>query len=167
MFNKFYPKEYVDSAYEIDYAKLYEQGIRGLLFDVDNTLAQHGAPADTKAIEFFELLRNIGFATCLISNNKEDRVKPFADAVHSDYIYKANKPFKAQYIQAVYKMKTSIQTTCFVGDQLFTDVFGANKVGLYTFLVKPIHPSEEIQIVLKRKLEKIVLYFYLKKRNRG
>ena len=61
------------------------------------------------------------------------------------------------------KMGTDRETTIFVGDQLFTDVYGANRVGLYSFLVKPIHPKEEIQIVLKRYLEKVVLHFYTKK----
>ena len=56
--------------------------------------------------------------------------------------------------------------TLFIGDQLFTDVFGAKRAGIRSILVKPIHPKEEIQIVIKRRLEKIVLYFYKKRRNR-
>ena len=63
-------------------------------------------------------------------------------------------------------MGTNKKNTFFVGDQLFTDVYGANRVGLYSFLVKPIHPKEEIQIVLKRYLEKIVLHFYKKSKKR-
>lgn len=59
-------------------------------------------------------------------------------------------------------MKTNQKNTLFVGDQLFTDVYGARRTGIYSILVKPIHPKEEIQIVLKRYLEKIVLYFYQK-----
>lgn len=59
-------------------------------------------------------------------------------------------------------MGTDLNTTAFIGDQLFTDVYGAKRTGMHNILVKPIHPKEEIQIVLKRKLEKIVLYFYRK-----
>ena len=59
-------------------------------------------------------------------------------------------------------MGTNEQNTLFVGDQLFTDVWGANLTGIYSILVKPIDPKEEIQIVLKRYLEKIVLFFYLR-----
>ncbi len=62
-------------------------------------------------------------------------------------------------------MGTDAATTFFVGDQLFTDVWGAKKAGIRTYLVRPIHPREEIQIVLKRRLEWIVLFFY--KRSRG
>lgn len=60
-------------------------------------------------------------------------------------------------------MGTDAKNTIFVGDQLFTDVYGAKRAGIRSILVKPIHPKEEIQIVLKRYLEKIVLYFYRKK----
>lgn len=59
-------------------------------------------------------------------------------------------------------MGTSKETTIFIGDQLFTDVYGARRCGMRNILVKPIHPKEEIQIVLKRRLERIVLYFYKK-----
>ena len=67
MFGTFYPGNYVDSAYEIPYEKLYERGYRGIIFDVDNTLVPHGAPADARAIELFERLRAIGFSTCILS----------------------------------------------------------------------------------------------------
>lgn len=164
MFRKFYPHMYVDSTYEIDFESLYSDGIRGLIFDIDNTLVEHGVPADDRAIQLFERLREIGFDTCLISNNKEPRVKPFATAVKSKYVFKANKPSRKNYRKAMEFMNTDENNTVFIGDQLFTDVYGANRCGIKSILVKPIHPKEEIQIVLKRKLEKIVLHFYLKGR---
>ena len=163
MFKKFYPNLYVDSTYEIDFEKLYSEGIRGLIFDIDNTLVEHGLPATDRARELFERLRSIGFKTCLISNNKEPRVKPFAMEVKSDYVFRANKPSKKNYLKAMDIMNTDKDNTCFVGDQLFTDVYGANRCHIMSILVKPIHPKEEIQIVLKRKLEKIVLHFYKKR----
>ena len=88
------------------------------------------------------------------------RVKMFADAVDSQYIFKAGKPGREGYRRAMERMGTQEATTVFVGDQLFTDVWGAKRTGIVTYLVKPIHPAEEIQIVLKRYLEKIVLFFY-------
>lgn len=72
-----YPDEYLDSTYTIDFKKLYKDGYRGILFDIDNTLVPHGAPADKRAVALFKKLREIGFQTCLISNNKEPRVKSF------------------------------------------------------------------------------------------
>ena len=166
MFKKFYPKEYLDSSYVIDYEKLYKDGVRGLIYDIDNTLVEHGKPATERAVELFERLRNIGFDTCLISNNKEPRVKPFADAVGSKYVYDAHKPSRKNYIKAMELMGTDTGNTYFVGDQIFTDVYGANRTGIPSILVKPIHPKEEIQIVLKRKLEKIVLFFYKRRKDK-
>jgi hypothetical protein len=84
----------------------------------------------------------------------------FCDAVGEPYIYKAGKPNPENYRVAMQRMGTNEKNTLFVGDQIFTDVWGANKAGIYAILVKPIHPKEEIQIVLKRKLERIVLFFY-------
>ena len=164
MLAPFYPKEYTDSTYEINFADWYRKGYRGVIFDVDNTLVPHGAPADDRAKQLFEQLHALGFQIMLLSNNKESRVKSFCEAVvGADYIYKAGKPKTAGYERAMQRMKTDAQTTLFVGDQIFTDVWGANRAGIYTILVKPIHPKEEIQIVLKRYLERIVLHFYLKK----
>ncbi len=163
MFRKFYPTMWVDSSYEIDYQGLYDAGIRGLIYDVDNTLVPHGAPADERAIELFCRLREIGFQTCIISNNKEPRVKPFADAVGSKYIYDAHKPSRKNYEKAMECMDTDVKSTYFIGDQLFTDVYGANRTGIPSVLVKPINKKEEIQIVLKRRLEWIVLAAYKRK----
>ena len=78
------------------------------------------------------------------------------------FIENAHKPSVKSYRRAIKMMGTKRVNTLFVGDQLFTDVFGAKRTGIYSILVKPIHPKEEIQIVLKRYLEKIVLYFYQK-----
>ena len=144
--------------------KLYEEGYRGILFDIDNTLVEHGADASKEAIELFERLKKIGFQLCLISNNKQPRVERFNKDVNVNYIYDAHKPSRKNYLKAVELMNTTIDTTVFVGDQLFTDVFGANRVGMRTFLVEPISPKEEIQIVLKRYLEKIVLFFYKRRK---
>ena len=160
MFQSFYPKEYLDSAYEIAYEEYYKKGVRGIIFDIDNTLVPHGAPADERAIALFQRLHRAGFHTCLMSNNKKPRVASFAASVDSDYLYKAGKPARAGYRKAMAKMGTAERSTLFVGDQLFTDVYGANRAGIDTILVKPIHPKEEIQIVIKRRLERIVLWFY-------
>ena len=106
MFQKFYPDLYVSSTYEIDFDRLYRSGYRGLIFDIDNTLVTHGAPANDQAKQLFAHLHEIGFATCLISNNQEPRVKPFADAVHSLYIYDAHKPSTKNYEKAMEQMHT-------------------------------------------------------------
>ena len=162
MFKCFYPDRLYDSAYEIEYDKLYQQGYRGIIFDVDNTLVEHGAPVNKKAADLFAALQNMGYETCIISNNSEERVKPLADKVNSKYVSKAGKPSPVNYYKAMELMNTGQSNTFFVGDQVFTDVWGANRAGIMSMLVKPIAKHEEIQIVLKRYLERIVLHFYNK-----
>ena len=146
MFKKFYPSEIAPSTYSIDFDELYQKGYRGILFDIDNTLVEHGADANEKAIALFQKLRTLGFAVCLISNNKKERVERFNKEIHANYIYDAHKPSRKNYLKAMELMKTTKDTTVFVGDQLFTDVYGANRVGMTTYL------------------EKIVLFFYKRRK---
>ena len=92
MFKTFYPDQYLASTYVIDFEKLYEKGFRGLIFDIDNTLVPHNAPADDRAVALFERLKRIGYRCCLISNNQEPRVKMFNEKIQVDYVYNAHKP---------------------------------------------------------------------------
>ena len=96
-----YPDEYLDSTYSIDFDQLYKEGYRGIIFDIDNTLVPHGAPADERAISLFAHLKELGFHCMLLSNNREPRVKMFNDAVHVSYIYKAGKPKPSGYRKAM------------------------------------------------------------------
>lgn len=162
MFKCFYPDLYYDSAYNIDYKDMHEKGINGIIFDVDNTLVEHNAPVTQRAKKLFEDLHMMGIDTCILSNNDEERVKPLADTVKSKYISKAGKPSPQNYYKAMTIMGTDKESTLAIGDQLFTDIWGANKANIKSVLVKPIDKHEEIQIILKRKLEKIVLHFYKK-----
>ncbi len=166
VFGGFYPKEYLDSTYVIDFESLYQAGYRGILFDVDNTLVPHDAPADERSIALFERLHEMGFSTCLISNNREPRVTPFANALKTLYVYKAGKPKRRGYEEGMRRMGTQRSNTLFVGDQLFTDVWGANRAGMHSILVKPMNPKEEIQIVVKRYVEKPILYCYRRRQRK-
>ena len=166
MFDMFFPDRYVVSTYVINFEQLYSEGYRGLIFDIDNTLVPHGAPADKRAAALFDRLKKLGFACCLISNNQEPRVKMFNQDIQVDYIYNAHKPSTKNYVKAMEIMGTDRSNTLFIGDQLFTDVWGAKRAGIQNILVQPIHPKEEIQIVLKRYLEHVVLHFYSRSRRR-
>ena len=166
MLEIFYPDTRCASSYQIPYEEYYRQGIRGVIFDIDNTLVMHGAPATPEAAALFEKLRGIGLNTCLISNNSAERVAPFAEAVGSRFMSKAGKPSRRGYMEAMRLMGTNAENTLFDADQLITDIWGANRCGIRTVLVNPIHPREEIQIVLKRFLEKPVLAAYERKKRR-
>lgn len=166
MLQSFYPKEWKDSTYEIDFWALYQRGYRGVIFDIDNTLVEHGADATKEAIALLETLKQIGFEICLLSNNKKTRVERFNKDVHVNYIFQAQKPYSKNYYIATMMMCSKPEDTICIGDQVFTDVYGANRVGMYTILVKPIGKKEEFQVRLKRIPEKLVLYFYQKKKQR-
>lgn len=162
MFQKFYPDQTSRSSYEINYRNLWESGSRGLIFDIDNTLVPHGAPSDEACEELIRQLKEIGFQIVLLSNNKQERVHKFNEKLDVLTIFKANKPSVKNYLKAVSMMNLSKEEVVFIGDQVFTDIWGAKKAGIKNILVSPIHPKEEIQIVLKRIIEKPILAEYRK-----
>lgn len=167
MLKNFYPKEDWESAYDLEYERFYESGFRGIIFDIDNTLVEHGAEVNEQAIALVEKLRRKGFAVCFLSNNDKMRVSDFCKPLDVAYIYKAGKPGKKSYEAAMKLIGTTKEQTVAIGDQIFTDIWGANRAEIYTILVKPIGKKEEFQIVLKRYLEKIVLHFYRKNKRKG
>ncbi|MCF0228947.1 MAG: HAD hydrolase-like protein [Parasporobacterium sp.] len=162
MFRKFYPTVYSESAYTVDFGLLYEKGFRGLLTDVDNTLVPHDAPSTVQAEELFRKLRDTGFKICIISNNDEARVKTFADRVGAPYVFKASKPSATGYLRGMEITGTDISDTIFMGDQLFTDIWGANNARIPSVLVKPIRTDHKFLILLKRAGEAIVKLFYFR-----
>lgn len=157
-----WPRIWAVSAYRLPYREMARKGIRGLVFDVDNTLAFHDVPADEKAVNLFNRLHRLGLEVCLLSNNKEPRVRAFARAVDAHYVFKGGKPGIKGYQKAMKLMGTTAGDTVAIGDQLFTDILGANRAGIYSILVTPMNPKEEIQIILKRFLEKPILRAYKK-----
>lgn len=162
MFKVFYPYEYVDSVFCIDYNKLYEKGYRGIIFDIDNTLVHHGDDSTEQIDELFKIIQNIGFKTLLLSNNNEERVKRFLKNIDSLYICDAEKPKVTNYLKAVEMMNISKKQTLFIGDQVFTDIFGANKSGIANILVKFIRVNGETKIGKRRQLENLILKIYRK-----
>ena len=163
MLSKLYPDTYLDSVDDIDFEMYYKKGIRGIVSDIDNTLVPHGAPADEHIIKVFEKIHGMGIDTCLISNNKKLRVEPFAKAVNSKFIYDAHKPSRESYKKAMELMNTDKESTLFIGDQIFTDIWGANRTGIETVMLKQIDKKEEIQIILKRIPEKLILWLWKRK----
>ena len=94
MWECFFPDSRAVSAYEIAYETYYEKGYRGIIFDIDNTLVEHGRDATKRAVELLEKLREIGFATALLSNNKKERVDRFNKEIGTHVVWKAGKPGK-------------------------------------------------------------------------
>lgn len=162
MLKKLYPYKYVDSVFSIDFNQLYQNGYRGIIFDIDNTLVHHGDDSTKEIDELFKNIQKIGFKTLVLSNNGEDRVKRFLKNIESLYISNAQKPKKVNYIKALNMMKLNKNEVIFVGDQIFTDILGANRSGIANILVKFIHEENETNFGKRRKLENIILKYYKK-----
>ena len=152
------PKLYLRSVFDLPLDQLKERGIRGLIFDLDNTLLYWNAYEGTpEAKELFRRLKQTGFLSCLVSNNKRDRVEKVARVLDVPAISKARKPSRRAFRQALATLGTTEKETAVVGDQLFTDVLGGNRLGLYTVLVMPLSKREFFGTKAIRSLERIVL----------
>lgn len=160
----FFPDCYMEKKEDIPIESYYEMGYRGILFDIDNTLVPHDEPVDDAARIFIQRLKALGFSVCLISNNDEERVKTFADPLEVQYVYKAWKPGKKGYLEGMDVLGTDLSNTIFVGDQIFTDIWGARRTGIYSILLDPINPKEEIQIILKRIPERLIKWIYRRRK---
>lgn len=163
MFRRFYPAQYVNSVYDIDYDKLKEEGIKGLIFDIDNTLVPYFVKTgDKKLSDLFEKLKAMGFGISLVSNGKKDRVIKFNENLKLFAIHRANKPSTINLKKAMRIMKTDNKSTAMIGDQVFTDVWAANRAGMLSILVMPISEKDEFITLIKRGIEKKVINGYLK-----
>ena len=160
MLEKYYPYEYARNVFAIDYKKLYAQGFRGLIFDIDNTLVHHGEPSTERVDKLFLYLKKIGFKTILLTNNDENRVQLFIKNIDTDYICDADKPSPEAYLKALEKLGLPKEQTVSLGDQMFIDIVGANCVGIPTILVHYVKAPGEIWLGFKRYIEKAVMLVY-------
>lgn len=141
------PKRYFKSVFKIDFLALKQQGIKLLLIDIDNTLVSYDDPIPTKEVEkLFEELEKLDFEVILISNNNFKRVSTFAKHSKLKFVEKAFKPLKRGYKKALNlaNNKYRNEQVCVIGDQLFTDILGGNKMNFYTILVDPVKVNTEV-----------------------
>lgn len=160
MLKALYPYDYVESVFAIDYAALYAQGYRGLLFDIDNTLVHHGDDSTKEVDDLFKTLHRIGFKTLLLTNNEERRVQRFIRNIDTPYICEADKPAPGSYQKALALLGLEKEQAVCIGDQIFTDILGANRCGIASILVQFIRRPGETRIGKKRYLEKAILACY-------
>lgn len=157
MLKQFYPYEYAESVFAIDYEKLWQMGYRGLLFDIDNTLVHHGDDSTPEIDALFREIQAIGFKTLLLSNNEEKRINRFMQNITSYYIHDAEKPKPWGYLKAAEIMELDKNQCVVIGDQVFTDVFGANRVGMASILVRFIRLPGLKKLGKRRRAEQAVL----------
>ena len=164
MLEKFYPRLMLEKIQDISIEKLDNNGIKGLILDIDNTLVpEHMREADENAVKWIERMKNAGFKICIVSNASKKRVIKFNERLELYAIHRASKPGTKSFLKAARLLDFKNENIAVVGDQIFTDIFGGNRVNMFTILVTPIHKKESLFIRLKRIPEKLVLYSYYKK----
>ena len=159
----FKPDYYCGSVFEIDYDGLWDRNIRGLIFDIDNTLTAFDSKLpDGKTIELLEGLLARGFKLALLTNNTNKRLKNFNEHLRLPGYANALKPLGFGVRKALAAMGTNAAETAIIGDQLFSDVWAGKKSGITTVLVKPITERDFWFVKIKRLLEKYLLKRYYK-----
>lgn len=134
---------------------LDNMGITALILDVDNTMTTHDNPTPADGIdEWLDSMRAHGIRMTIVSNNHAPRVIPFAERLGLSYIPEGAKPLPRGYKKALAAMGAEKSETAAIGDQLFTDILGANLFGISSILVPPIEPEKSLFFKVKRTLEK-------------
>lgn len=161
--DKFIPDMYYKSIYDINYKKLLNMNIKCIAFDLDNTVASY--KEDVPSVEVKELFNLLSddFKIILFSNASKKRLTPFKEILNVDSSYSTRKPLKKKYlkIMRIYRLKP--EEIAFVGDQLITDIYGANKVGGISILVNPIGTYEPINTKFNRFFERFIYKKFSKK----
>ncbi len=158
-----YPNRYIDKVTDIDVKFLEENSIKGLILDVDNTLIDFDKKMIDGLEKWAEELKQNDIKLCILSNsNKKDKVKKISEVLGIPYFYFAKKPFKFGFKKAKALLNLENKNIAVVGDQIFTDILGANRCKMYSILVKPIDEKDIWITVFKRPLENKIIEKYKK-----
>lgn len=158
-----FPSIAVDGINDITIELLEKNHINGLILDIDNTLVpNHIADADENAVQWIESIKAAGYKICIVSNASKKRVIKFNDKLSLYAVHRAMKPGTAAFRKACSMMNLKNKNIAVVGDQIFTDVYGGNRAGMFTILVKPIDARESRIVQFKRIFEKRILKQYSK-----
>ncbi len=155
----FRPKQIYNSIFDIPLERLYRDGIRGVIIDLDNTLTEWNNPElSRQTVDWLQRAERIGLRLCFVSNNSDERVRRIAERVGVPFVARARKPRRRSFLRAMELMQTGKEETAVIGDQVFTDMLGGNRLGLLTILVTPISKKEFIGTRFMRLLERLILY---------
>ena len=157
MLKLLYPYEYAESVFAIDYKKLYAKGFRGIIFDIDNTLVHHGNDSTPEIDSLLQEIQSTGLKILLLSNNDAERVERFIKDKELLYVCDADKPEVSGYLKALKMLNMKKEEVVVIGDQMFTDILGANKSGIPNILVKFIKLDSETRIGKRRYIEYFIL----------
>lgn len=161
MFKKFKPNLYYKDIFSINYSKLRSKGVRCLLFDLDNTIEPILIPyPDSEDVRLFSKLKIMGFKVIIMSNSKRSRVVKFAKKLGVDYNFLSAKPFIKVYLKLMYKYNFKPDEIACIGDQLLTDVYGANNAKMVSVLVDKISDVELKKTKINRFLENFIFAYF-------
>ena len=162
--DKFIPDIYQKNIYDINYENLKKKGIKCLLFDLDNTIVPVKSDVPNKKIkEFFAYLEN-DFKVIIISNSNKKRLIHFKEGLNIDVACQARKPLKKKYIKIMKLYKFKEHEIAAIGDQLLTDILGANRMGITSILINPIGDYEKFGTKINRFIEGFIKSYLKKKK---
>lgn len=154
---KIIPDMYAKNFYEIDVEYLKQNSIENFIVDIDGTILKVDdtfVPDTLK--QKFKLLKENNIKICLLSNNNENRVKPVAEVLEVSYLANSKKPKREAFDNALKILKSKKENTAMIGDQMMSDIKGANEYGLYSILVRPIDKHNNIKTATSRFLQNIM-----------
>ena len=158
----FYPKGYFNKVSEISLKYLKENNIKGLILDVDNTLIDYYKNISEETINWANELKQNGIKMCILSNsNKKDKVKEVAGKLGLEYTYFGMKPLKRGFKKAKKMLNLENNEIAAVGDQIFTDVIGSNRMKMFSVLVEPIEEKDIFVTLIKRPIENYIKKKYI------
>ena len=159
-----YPNLYCKDVTSITLDILQENNIKGLILDVDNTLIDIDRNMDPKVKDWVDDLKKNNIKLCIVSNsNKVDKVKKVSETLDLPYFYFAKKPLKSGFKKAKNLLQLDFENIAAVGDQIMTDVIGANRCKMFSILVEPISEKDIFITKVKRPIEKFIINRYLSK----
>jgi uncharacterized protein len=165
MCRKLIPDVYIKNVYAIDIVKLQEKKkIKGIIIDLDNTLVPWGKKVvDEQIVSWIEQVKEKGIKICILSNSHAGHVSEIGNLLDIPFYSSRYKPLKQPFTEAMKIMNTSSAETAVIGDQIFTDVLGGNRLNLLTILVHPIKKQDALGTrLIYRMLERFIMSFWLK-----
>lgn len=152
-----YPKIYLNNVKEITYELLQENNIKGLILDVDNTLIDYYKNMPEGVEQWCKDLQKRNIKFCIASNsNKREKIKGVSEKLGIPYVFFAKKPLKMGLNKAKNIMGLKSEEVAVVGDQIFTDVLGANRCKMFSILVEPIKEKDILITIIKRPIENFI-----------
>lgn len=160
-FGRFYPTYIYEKVEDIPYELIKKENIELIMLDMDNTLIDNSKKYNNSLKEWINKMKNNNIKLCILSNSPfGEKVKKIAGELNVSYEFNATKPLLKGFKKVIEEKNVKKENILMIGDQIFTDIWGGNRMGVKTVLVTPINKNESFLSRIKRPIEKIVLKKY-------